>query len=220
MSNICKCHYQLTYFVWRKKNFPWEGNLLSWGMPHFPFMSALAYFNVQHTSHAPVSHFTLHTSHAPRSTTTTHVSMLFLRRSDRLREYKWAIDRLREYKWAIDRLREYKWAMDRLRECKWAIQRRTIIENLRHCTHYFTGRTTVYFDIKSSAGLQIFRRICIENAKFLLPAPCHVRLSARIQPHPLVKFDIGEVLQNISQETPNIVKIRQYRTLYIDTYVC
>ena len=45
-------------------------------MPHFPFMSALAYFNVQHTSHPPASNFTLHTSHAPRSTTTTKVSML------------------------------------------------------------------------------------------------------------------------------------------------
>jgi len=39
-------------------------------MPHFPFMSALAYFNVQHTSHAPASHFTLHTLRAqqPRHT--------------------------------------------------------------------------------------------------------------------------------------------------------
>jgi hypothetical protein len=42
----------------------------------------------------------------------------------------------------------------------------------------------------------------------------------RPRPHPMMKFDIGEFLQKISQETPHIVKIRQqYRALYIQIYV-
>ena len=33
--------YELTHFVWRKIHSSWEGNLLLWGKPHFPFMPAL-----------------------------------------------------------------------------------------------------------------------------------------------------------------------------------
>jgi hypothetical protein len=86
MSNICKCHYQLTYFMWRKKNSPWEGNLLLWRMPYFPFhvcpciLQRAAHFArscfTLHTLLLHTSQFALHISQAPRSTTTTHVSML------------------------------------------------------------------------------------------------------------------------------------------------
>lgn len=88
-----------------------------------------------------------------------------------------------------------------------------------HCSHYFTGRTTVEFDFEFSAGQQIFRRLHIDKEKFLLRSPWHVRLSARTRAPPLVKFDIGDFLQRISQETLHIVKMRQYRALYIQTYV-